>query len=91
MTTPPAEPASAAQADDGVARTPEGRVASPCINVCQMHEPTALCRGCARTIAEITAWRNADDGQRLRVLAAMPARRALLQAHGALVESAADR
>ncbi len=74
-----------------IPRTPEGRVASPCINVCQMHEPTGLCRGCARTIAEITAWRAADDDQRLRILALMPERRAVLQAHGALVLEAPAR
>lgn len=67
-----------------VLRTPEGRVASPCINVCKMHEPTALCRGCARTIPEIAAWSRADDAERIRVLALLPERRALLQSHGAL-------
>ncbi|OWQ88771.1 hypothetical protein CDN99_14925 [Roseateles aquatilis] len=67
-----------------VRRTPEGRVASPCINICKMHEPTALCRGCARTIPEIASWSKADDAERIRILALLPERRALLRAHGAL-------
>lgn len=67
-----------------VPRTPEGRVASPCINVCRMHEPTALCRGCARTIPEIAGWSKADDAERLRIHGLLPERRALLHAHGAL-------
>lgn len=66
-----------------VARTPEGRVASPCINVCKMHEATALCRGCARTIPEIAGWSKADDDERLRILSLLPERRALLRSHGA--------
>lgn len=67
-----------------VKRTPEGRVASPCINICKMHEPTALCRGCARTIPEIAGWSKSDDADRIRLLNLLPERRALLMAHGAL-------
>ena len=69
---------------DNVKRTPEGRVASPCINICKMHEPTALCRGCARTIPEIAGWSKSDDADRIRLLNLLPERRALLAAHGAL-------
>ena len=69
---------------DSAARTPEGRVASPCINVCKMHEPTALCRGCARTIPEIAGWSKSADEDRIRLLNLVPERRALLIAHGAL-------
>lgn len=67
-----------------VTRTPEGRVASPCINICKMHEPTALCRGCARTIPEIAGWSKSADEDRIRLLNLLPERRALLAAHGAL-------
>ncbi len=69
---------------DNARRTPEGRVASPCINICKMHEPTALCRGCARTIPEIAGWSKSDDADRIRLLNLLPQRRALLAAHGAL-------
>lgn len=67
-----------------VPRTPEGRVASPCVNLCKMHQPAGLCRGCARTIPEITAWRAADDAERLRILALLPERREWLRSLGAL-------
>lgn len=73
---------SAAPAD--VPRTPEGRVASPCINVCRMHEATGLCEGCARTITEIAGWSQAADAERIRILALLPERRTLLQSHGVL-------
>jgi len=58
------------------------RVASPCTNVCRMHEPTGFCEGCARTIAEIAAWSRADDAARLAILAELPPRRALLVEQG---------
>jgi predicted Fe-S protein YdhL (DUF1289 family) len=34
---------------------------SPCMSVCQMDEVTGLCKGCLRTLAELTAWGNADE------------------------------
>lgn len=58
------------------------RVASPCSNVCRMHEATGFCEGCARTIAEIAAWSRADDAARLAILAELPPRRALLVEQG---------
>lgn len=51
------------------------RVPSPCINVCRMGEATGVCVGCFRTLEEITAWGGADDGQRLKILAAVEHRR----------------
>jgi predicted Fe-S protein YdhL (DUF1289 family) len=58
------------------------RVASPCTNVCRMHEPTGFCEGCARTIAEIAAWSRADDATRLTILAELPPRRERLLEQG---------
>lgn len=58
------------------------RVASPCTNVCKMHEPTGWCQGCARTIAEITVWSKADDATRLQILAQLPPRRQILVEQG---------
>lgn len=41
-------------------------VRSPCISVCRMVAATALCEGCARTIAEIAGWsRMSDDDKRV--------------------------
>jgi predicted Fe-S protein YdhL (DUF1289 family) len=51
---------------------------SPCTNVCQMHELTGWCEGCARTIAEIIAWSKASETERRAVLALLPARREVL-------------
>ncbi|MBB3194199.1 DUF1289 domain-containing protein [Roseateles terrae] len=67
-----------------IPRTPEGRVASPCINICRMHEATGLCEGCARTITEIAGWSQAADTERIRILTLLPERRTLLQSHGVL-------
>lgn len=83
-TSDPTLRGSAVATAETVARTPEGRVASPCTSVCRMHEPTGLCRGCARTIAELTGWRGAGDDERLRILALLPERRALLRTFNAL-------
>jgi predicted Fe-S protein YdhL (DUF1289 family) len=47
---------------------------SPCIGVCTIAPATDLCRGCWRTIEEITNWRVMDRAERVRVLAACAAR-----------------
>lgn len=54
---------------------PPPRVASPCTNVCRIHQPTGWCEGCARSIPEITVWSKADDPARLEILARLPERR----------------
>lgn len=51
-------------------------VASPCINVCQMDEVSGLCRGCFRTLEEITGWSRAADEEKLTILVAVDHRRA---------------
>ncbi len=63
------------------------QIESPCINVCTMHEATGLCLGCARTIDEIARWSGSSDASRAQVLARLPARRAVLQAQGVLIDS----
>lgn len=50
-------------------------VPSPCINVCQMEANNGLCRGCLRTIEEITAWSRLDDTAKINILAAVARRR----------------
>jgi len=54
-------------------------IASPCIDVCRMDEVTGLCEGCYRSIAEISAWANADDPQKTLILAAVAQRRERLE------------
>jgi predicted Fe-S protein YdhL (DUF1289 family) len=52
--------------------------ASPCIGVCRIDEGSRLCLGCARTLDEIAAWRDASEVERRRIRAELPARRAKL-------------
>lgn len=43
--------------------------ASPCTGVCAIDPVTTLCRGCARTLAEIAAWYRADEREKRAILA----------------------
>ncbi len=61
-----------------MATTPGGRVASPCINVCQMDAATGWCRGCLRTIDEIATWSRLSEQAREQILQGLPLRRAAL-------------
>ena len=71
-----------------VLQPPVPQVASPCINICRMHAGTGWCEGCARTIEEIIAWRDASNEERRSVLARLPERRQQLVQQG--VYSAAE-
>lgn len=48
---------------------------SPCIAVCVLDPATGYCRGCFRTIAEISAWVSLEPEEKRRILAALPQRR----------------
>jgi len=50
-------------------------VPTPCIGVCDLDEPTGLCKGCARTAEEVGAWPDADPEYKQRVWDALAARR----------------
>ena len=50
-------------------------VASPCINICRMHEATGWCEGCLRTLDEIAGWSGLDEGARGAVVQGLRARR----------------
>lgn len=52
--------------------------ASPCINVCSLDADLGVCRGCFRTIDEISAWSRVDNSERLSILAAAEHRRQAL-------------
>jgi len=43
-------------------------VPSPCNQVCVIDAESGYCRGCLRTIDEITAWGSADDRWKRSVL-----------------------
>lgn len=55
----PAEPAS---------------IASPCVNICTMDQATGWCRGCGRTIREISNWSAKPPEERRAIRAALPER-----------------
>ena len=51
-------------------------IATPCVKVCVVDGESGLCLGCLRTLAEIAAWIGYDDGQRAKIMAELPGRRA---------------
>jgi predicted Fe-S protein YdhL (DUF1289 family) len=48
---------------------------SPCIAVCVLDPATGYCRGCFRTIAEISAWVTLGAQEKQRILDRLPLRR----------------
>ena len=48
---------------------------SPCINVCQLDARTGLCRGCYRTLDEISVWSEASDNDKRLILESVVKRR----------------
>lgn len=47
---------------------------TPCEKICIVDQPSGLCRGCGRSLAEIERWTAYSDAERARVMAALPAR-----------------
>ncbi len=45
--------------------------ASPCVKVCEVDRSAGLCRGCGRTLAEISAWFGASAAQKHAILLAV--------------------
>jgi predicted Fe-S protein YdhL (DUF1289 family) len=50
-------------------------VSSPCIRVCQLDPHTGLCRGCLRSLEEISAWSRVSPDEQRQILAAVAERR----------------
>ena len=50
-------------------------VASPCISICRMHEPTGWCEGCLRTLDEIAFWSVLDEDDKRAVRVELDRRR----------------
>lgn len=48
---------------------------SPCIGICLMDPATGRCRGCLRSIAEITRWYGATAAEKRAMLALLERRR----------------
>jgi uncharacterized protein len=55
-------------------------VQTPCIKVCTLDPASGLCLGCGRSLDEIARWSALDDGERGRIMAALPQRLARLKA-----------
>ncbi|MGO8915991.1 MAG: DUF1289 domain-containing protein [Stellaceae bacterium] len=53
----------------------ESEPLSPCIAVCVLDPATGYCRGCFRTITEISHWVLLAREDKRRILTALPARR----------------
>ncbi|MES2841487.1 MAG: DUF1289 domain-containing protein [Pseudomonadota bacterium] len=49
-------------------------VPSPCISVCEMDEAKLSCKGCFRTLAEISQWSRMADADKLVVWQQIEAR-----------------
>jgi predicted Fe-S protein YdhL (DUF1289 family) len=63
------------------------RVKSPCVNVCVMEVAGGYCRGCARSLDEITDWVRYSDRERQAVIDALPGREVELITPPAAYES----
>jgi uncharacterized protein len=50
-------------------------IPSPCIGVCELDPASGLCAGCMRTLAEIAAWPDAGNDERLAIVERLRARR----------------
>lgn len=66
-------------------------IESPCIGLCQMDKDTGACRGCFRTLAEITTWSRASDAEKLGILQSVHQRRQGLDPWGAELRGDCDR
>jgi hypothetical protein len=47
---------------------------TPCEKICIVDEPSGLCRGCGRSLDEITRWTAYSDAERARIMAELPPR-----------------
>jgi len=52
----------------------DDRPFSPCISICELEEAAGICRGCGRTIGEISNWLKLDAASRDLVVSKLPAR-----------------
>ncbi|MDB5812046.1 MAG: hypothetical protein JWN94_4168 [Betaproteobacteria bacterium] len=54
----------------------EDDVPSPCIRICVVDETRAICRGCYRTLDEISRWAGYPRAQKLALLEDLARRKA---------------
>jgi predicted Fe-S protein YdhL (DUF1289 family) len=51
-------------------------VETPCVDICEIDRASGLCRGCGRTIAEISGWASMSGDERRRIMSELAARKA---------------
>ena len=56
---------------------------TPCEKICIVDQPSGLCRGCGRSLAEIERWTAYSDGERARIMAELPRRLETMNARAA--------
>ena len=65
-------------------------IESPCLSICVMEEDAEYCRGCFRTLDEISEWSWYSDAERKRIMAELPARKQTYQRTKKSIERADD-
>ena len=58
-------------------------IETPCEKICIVDQPSGLCRGCGRSLAEIERWTAYSDGERARVMNELPQRLEAMSARAA--------
>lgn len=66
----------------------EGRLETPCVNVCMLDDASGLCVGCGRSGAEIAGWVDMSPAERRAIMAALPERMRQLERETAEGETA---
>jgi len=49
-------------------------IETPCEKICILDQPSGLCRGCGRSLAEIERWTAYGNSERTRIMAELPRR-----------------
>jgi len=49
-------------------------IETPCEQICIVDQPSGLCRGCGRSLAEIERWTAFSDSERGRIMDELPRR-----------------
>ena len=49
-------------------------IETPCEQICIVDQPSGLCRGCGRSLAEIERWLAYSDGERNVIMDELPRR-----------------
>jgi predicted Fe-S protein YdhL (DUF1289 family) len=44
------------------------QISTPCIGICKIDQHTKVCRGCSRTVEQITNWSKMAEDERKRIM-----------------------